>query len=247
MRPFVLEARRSDGQPYPPATLRSLVSGIQRGMQSQKAPFLLLDRSDTRFRELHLTLNSVSSDLHCQGVGATCKSATVISVEDDACFWEKGVMGTSSPAVLQNTVFFYLSLHFVLRGIQEQHDLLVEQLQRVQVDMQVYSDTVYYKYTEYISKNNQHRFKDVQIHNKEGRIYAQPGSPHCLVKLLDLYCSKLPLSSKYFYMRPLAKVPADNGKAWYTRQRVGLNKLKELLPNMCKDAGTKVRYTNHSL
>lgn len=67
------------------------------------------------------------------------------------------------------------------------------------------------------------------------------------MKLLDLYCSKLPLSSKYFYMRPLAKVPADNGKAWYTRQRVEINKLKKLLPNMCKDAGTKVRYTNHSL
>jgi hypothetical protein len=121
MRLSVLEARRSDGQPYPPATLRSLVSGIQRGNQAKKPPFLLLDTSDKRFREIHLTLDSVSSELHRQGIGAVRKSAAVISVEDDICFWEKGVMGTSSPAVLQNTVFFYLGLHFVLSGVQEQH------------------------------------------------------------------------------------------------------------------------------
>ena len=228
MRLFVLEARRSDGQPYPPATLRSLISGIQRNMQVNKAPFLLLDRSDKRFRELHLTLDSGSSDLHRQGVGATHKSAAVISVEDETCFWEKSVMGTSSPVVLQNTVFFYLGLHFVLRGVQEQHDLLIEQLERVPVDVRMYSDKVYYKYTEYISKNNQHHFKDIQVRSKEGRVYAQPGSALCLVKLLDLYCSKLPLSSKYFYLRPLANIPADDGKALYTRQRVGVNKLKDV-------------------
>ena len=105
MRLFVLETRRSDGKSHSPVTLRSLVSGIQRSMQAKKAPFLLLDRSDTRFRELHLTLDSVSSDLHRQGVGATRKSAAVISVKDEMCFWEKGILGTSSPAVLQNTFF----------------------------------------------------------------------------------------------------------------------------------------------
>ena len=172
MRLFVLETRRSDGTPYPPATLWSLVSGIQRAMQANKVPFLLLDRSDDRFRELHLTLDSVSSDLHRQGVGAVRKSAAVISSEDEDLFWEKGLLGTTSPAVLQHTVFFYVGLHFVLRGVQEQHDFLVEQLERVPLDVCVYSSDVYYKYTEYISKNNQHRFKDARVRNKEGKVYA---------------------------------------------------------------------------
>lgn len=86
------------------------------------------------------------------------------------------------------------------------------------------------------SKYNQHRFKDAKVRSKEGCIYSEPGSSRCLVKLLDLYLSKLPLSSKYFYMRPLAKIPADDGKPWYTQQHNAVNKLKELLPNMCKDA-----------
>ena len=89
--------------------------------------------------------------------------------------------------------------------MQEQHDLLVEQLERVPVDMRVYSGEVFYKYTEYISKNNQHRFKDARVRNKEGRVYAQPGSPRCVVKLLDLYLAKLTTLSTYFYMCPVAK------------------------------------------
>ena len=114
MRLFVLETRRADGAPYPPATLRSLVSGIQRVMEAQKSLFMLLDRSDHLFRELHLTLDTISSDLHRQGVGALRKSAAVISSEDENSLWEKGLLGTTSPVALQRTVFFYVSLHFVL-------------------------------------------------------------------------------------------------------------------------------------
>ena len=114
-------------------------------MQAKKSPFLLLGGSDRRFRELHLTLDSVSSDLHRQSVGAVRKSAAVISVEDKEHLWERGAMGTTTPSILQNTVFFYLGLHFVVRGVQEQHDLLVEQLERVPADIHVYSETVHYK------------------------------------------------------------------------------------------------------
>ena len=65
--------------------------------------------------------------------------------------------------MLQRTVFFYLGLHFVLRGVDEQHSLV---LIRFPVDPSKYSEDVYYEYTEYISKNNQHRFKDVNARNK---------------------------------------------------------------------------------
>ena len=81
-------------------------------------------------------------------------------------------MGTTTPSILQNVFFFYLGLHFVLCAVQEQHDLLVEQLERVPGNMYVNSEIVYYKYVEYISKNNQHRFKDAKVHNKVGKFMA---------------------------------------------------------------------------
>ena len=66
---FVLETRNSNGQPYPPATIRSLLSGLNRTLKSNKAPFSIFNKEDTRFRDLQLTLDSVSSKLHKKGIG----------------------------------------------------------------------------------------------------------------------------------------------------------------------------------
>lgn len=72
-------------------------------------------------------------------------------------------LNTSPPAVLQNIVFFYLGPHSVLHGIQEKHDL-----QRVPVDMQVYPETVHYKYTECISKLISIDIKTCEIAKRRG-------------------------------------------------------------------------------
>ena len=92
---------------------------------------------------------------------------------------------------------------FVLRDVQEQHDLHVSQLVCYPSDQAIYSKDVR------ISKNNQHRFKDCKVKNKKVRSYAQPGSEKCLVTLLDTYLSKLPQDSTFFYMRPLEGFPED--------------------------------------
>ena len=49
---FLLETRKSDGSPYPPASLRSLVCGLNRVLQKNKAPFSVLDKADHRFRDI---------------------------------------------------------------------------------------------------------------------------------------------------------------------------------------------------
>ena len=77
-------------------------------------------------------------------------SATVIPAEDE--LWAQGILGTSSPTTLQCTIFYYVGLQFVLRGIQEQHDLLISQLIRYPPETSTYSKDVYYQYVEYISK-----------------------------------------------------------------------------------------------
>ena len=66
-----------------------------------------------------LTLDSISSVLHRDGVGVKRNSAIIISKEDEDQFWEKGLLGTSSPRVLHLSVFFYIGLQFCLRGVEE--------------------------------------------------------------------------------------------------------------------------------
>ena len=111
-----------------------------------KAPFSVMDKADHRFRDLQKTLDSLSSELHRQGVGAVKQSAKVIDLKHDDMFWQKGLLGYSSPKVLQRTVFFYIGLHFVLRGVQEHYDLVPLQFTQEPRDQSVYNSTVYYKY-----------------------------------------------------------------------------------------------------
>ena len=144
-------------------------------------------------------------------------------------------------------VFFYVGLHFALRGGQEQRDLTVGQFHRFPADLVVYNKNVYYEYVEFISKNNQHRFRNIHSKNKVVKAYAVPGSKKCLVKIIDFYLAKLPNDAKAFYLRPLIKFDKDDTKPWYANVPVGVNTLQSLLSKMSDEVGASVRYTNHSL
>ena len=119
--------------------------------------------------------------------------------------------------VLQDTVFYYIGLHFVLRGGEENHSLKRSQFIRSPADLDLYDEETYYEYAENGSKNRQGRFEQVQFENKVVTAYAQPGNKKCVVKLLDAYLSKLPSGSDTFYLRPCQKVPDDSSKPWYLR------------------------------
>ena len=60
-----------------------------------------------------------------------------INMEHEKMFWELGLLGYSSPKVLQRSVFFYVELHFALRGVQEQHDPTPKQFARFPQDVSV--------------------------------------------------------------------------------------------------------------
>jgi len=246
LRMFVLEVQKADGTKYTPGSIRSLLSGLNRTLKENKAPFSIFDNQHPEFRELCKTLDVVSSSLHKEGIGADPKKAPVIVVDDEDRFWEMGLLGYSSPRVLQRTVFFYIGLRFALRGVQEQHDLLRRQFVRVPSDVAIYNSHVYYQYTEFISKNNQHRFKEATSASKVCRAYAIVGSDRCIVKLMDEYLPRLPPMSPFIYCRPLERIP-DDTLTWYANQRVGVNTLKSIVPSLSKQSQCTMKYTNHSL
>ena len=51
-----METRREDGKPYHPSTIRVLLSGINRILQANKAPFSVLDKSNPDFRDFDVNL-----------------------------------------------------------------------------------------------------------------------------------------------------------------------------------------------
>ena len=110
--PLFIETRRKDGKLYPPATIRSLLSGLNRILRANKAHFSILDKGDSCFRPLLNTMDTISSDLHREGIGAERKSAGVITHEDEVKMWEDGALGLSPLKVLQHTAFFYMGCAF---------------------------------------------------------------------------------------------------------------------------------------
>ena len=75
---FVAETWKENGEKYPPATIRTLLSGINRTMQEWKVPFSIFDKQNPAFFNLWKILDAVSSTLHRKGVGANKKDAAVI-------------------------------------------------------------------------------------------------------------------------------------------------------------------------
>lgn len=131
-------------------------------------------------------------------MSAEKKSATVTSFEDEELLWKSCVLGFDTPRSLLIEVFFYVGLHFCLCGGQEQRDLSFKQFARVSKDTGFYNEDTYYEYTEFISKNNQHRFKGIHAKSKTVKTYAVIESDKCLVKILDCYVNKVPQESKAF-------------------------------------------------
>lgn len=68
--------------------------------------------------------------------------------------------------------------------------------------------------------------------NKYVRAYALPGSNQCIVKLLDNYLGLLPPNSVSFYLHALDEFPTDPKKYSFVSQRIGVNVLENIVPDM---------------
>ena len=88
-------------------------------------------------------MDSCFSQLHSDGIGASKKSAGIINFDDEQLLWDNGVLGLDSPNSLFHTVFFYVGLHFCLRGGQEQRDLCLKQFLRSPSNTDIYNENSY--------------------------------------------------------------------------------------------------------
>ena len=201
-----------------------------------------LDKKDNEFLSLHGAMDVVFHQLHSAGVGRDTKHARTLSIEDEQKLWQSGVMGTTTPAALQNATFFIVGKMFCLRGGTELRNLKPSQMKRL-------NDPNRYVYTEYTSKTQPGSFKKLYIKNKVVPIFECPEvGEQCPVLILDKYFSKLPpeaFSNDIFFLRPIER--HEDSKHWYSKMPVGRNILDIKLSGMCKMANIEGKISNHSL
>ena len=84
--------------------------------RNNRCPFDIFDKKDVRFLGFHGTMESVFQSLHSEGIGAEVKHIPLITKEEEAMMWEKGVLGDLTPQALVRSVFFLNGKNFCLRG-----------------------------------------------------------------------------------------------------------------------------------
>ena len=239
---YITETRNKEGQPYPPKTLYSLLTGILRHMSAQNPHYPnFLQKKSAPFVEFHRCLDNYFRKLRTEGIGAESKHTPMITIEEENILWEKGVLNTSSPHGLLNAVFYYNGKNFILRGGQEHRDLKLSMLiRKTQPDR--------YIYVENASKNRGGGLGQLRVEHKKVPIHSNSDAgERCHVYLLDLYISRLPPAVKekdFFYCKPLQKFTKSG--PWFSSIPCGKNTLSKMVSVMFREAGLEDK-TNHSL
>ena len=239
---FVLEVRRKDKQNYPPDSLYSICSGLQRSLKfCDCADVKLL--TDSKFSRFQGTLDAEMKCLRSTGIYKK-QQAEVINIEHEDMLWAKGLLGDESPQVLLDTLIFYIGLYFAIRG--GEHRQLRHRPSQLQL-VEREGTTPYLLYTESVSKTNQGGLLHRKKQPKEVVHHANVDSPQrCLVRRYKLYNSKCPEDRPdyAFYLRPYLK---PKGTVWYQKSPVGHNVLAGTVQRLFKAAGIEGHYSNHSL
>ena len=214
---FAVEVRKTNGEPYPPATIHQLLCGLLRHMRetSPGCPNFLDKRFPIQGTPWHSWCTFPHFALWWYWLTRTYRCVT----REDEKLWGRGILGTNTPRSLQNAAFFIAGKMFCLRG-GEHRSRKLPQLKRM-------CNPDHYLCTENVSKNINGSFKQLHIKSKIVPVFACPAAgERCPFHILDTYISKLPpqaFERDLFYIRPIETVPTKPTSPWYSAIPVGKN------------------------
>ena len=106
MSRFVQEVKQKDGNPYPPSTLVSLVSGIQRYLRENgRAAVSFFYEKDATYDLLRKSVDTKMKTLAKEGIGYRIKQAQPITPEMEHLLWQNNTFGRLTGESLTNMVF----------------------------------------------------------------------------------------------------------------------------------------------
>jgi len=167
---FIVEARRQVGAEYPPISLYLTACGLLRYLRSKGVNDKnFLDEKNINFVEFRQVLDAPIKTLFNKGLGYKVKQADPITRDDEAKLWDMNVFGKDNAEQLQQTIFFYASKLFGLRGCDEHHDLQSEQFE-VGVD----SNKKFIRFVGRATKTYKEGHGQMNGTNKDIKHYCEP-------------------------------------------------------------------------
>ena len=241
---FIREVRKIDGNEYPPNSIREIIIMLQMHLHENSVYWKLLDGE--HFLSVRNVVDNTMKERHTMGMGIR-RSSQVISLADEGKMFNLGILGNGEATQLLKTVIYMVGLHCALRGGVEHNNLrrpgCSPQIQ-IQRDLRGVECLVYTE--DPLQKTNQGGLA-CKVKPKVVNIYPATDKMRCPVYLYKKYIGLLPkkkLRCKKLYLRP-RKVCRPN--LWYGDQPYGINKIKNNVSDICKEAGMEGFYSNHSL
>ena len=184
-------------------------------------------------------------DAEMKGIGSCRKQAEIISKDEEELFWQKGLLGDSTPQALLDTMIYCNGLFFALRSGIEHRQLRHTPCQIKVVEKP--GERAYLEYTEEFSKNHPGGLKGRKIKQKVVRHHANINNQgRCFLRLFKRYRALCPSYAPphAFYFQPLRSPTAS---CWYSNRPLGHNTLPNTVARLCSSAGIQGHKTNHSL
>ena len=241
---FYMTVKKKDGSEYEPSTIKDCSRSIDRFLTKNCGKSFSILR-DVEFSGSREVLASKAKFLRREhGMGRKPNRAQELSKEEINLMWEKGVLGSTTPRALLNTVWLNNSIFFGWRANEEHYKVRYGDVvfREAKGEQCAYYEWLVERGTKTRDGNNcpaQERLFDPKI--------WATGNERCPVKCLDEFLRRRPASMKLadspFY---IAVIENPATEIWYKDQRMGVKPLQNMLKNMSKSVGITKRVTNHS-
>ena len=242
---FITEIKEVNGDEFSGKTLYDILVCIQFHLKCYGFGFKI--PNDEAFRDIKFTLDNNMKACVASGIGISMKQAQFLSVTDEDYLWSLRYLGNSTPDQLLNTMVFCVGKGFALQAGKEHRALRAIPFNSQLAFHRNDDNEIYLQYTEDIGlKTNKGGLKHKKVELKTVVMYASDRPDCCPLCIILKYMALLPktCTCQTFYLQPCKKF---FGKSLYLNWPAGVNKLRDVVCCMCRDAGLPGHYTNHSL
>ena len=239
---FILSVRAKEGQDYEPSSPRGMVASFERHLKRKSYPVSIIN--DHAFERL--TLHSKQKQLKKKGKGNKPYASVALAEDEMKILYEKGLLGTSSPEAILNTLWLNNSLYFGLRGIKDHYNMRWGDVKLCKTD---HGDE-YLQFNGCQSKTRTGAdLRDVRVFAP--KMFSANGGEKDPVTMYKVFAEKRPEKMNDPDVPPYIAVnnvkSKSTDKCWFKCNAVGINKLGSLMKEMSRKAAPENdKLRNHS-
>ena len=241
LRQFYGSIRTTKGELYSISSYLGLRAGLNRYINEPPVSRLWNLMQDPEFTSANNVFKGVVKEIRRAGKDRTTHHPP-ISPEDQRILKYAAALSPDNPQGLLNKVWYDIQLHFGRRGKEGNRDLKPDSFILKSDDNGAKYFTMSFNEETKNHKDPLERDRE----NRRGAMYEGRGNALCPVASLAKYLKRIPPGAKALYLQPRRGTVETDG-FWFTAVPLGVNQLAQMLPRMCKEAGTHTSYTNHSL